>query len=146
MKPAATPYQAISDTLEFIRAICCTLIYYYNSDHTMLARRIFTPLISIRPFQNSHNIFRIVTLSRASNFSKLSFSFCTNKEEPPKTSPPLLVQEGKEKLIGFWLFLSAAAVLGMIVLGGYTRLTHSGLSMADWSPYTKRFPRNDEEW
>lgn len=34
----------------------------------------------------------------------------------------------------------------MIVLGGYTRLTHSGLSMADWSPYTKRYPRNEEEW
>lgn len=57
-----------------------------------------------------------------------------------------LVVPGKEKLVGGWLFLTAAGVLGMIVLGGYTRLTHSGLSMADWSPYTKRYPRNDEEW
>lgn len=55
-----------------------------------------------------------------------------------------LVKPGKERLVGGWLFLSAAGVLGMIVLGGYTRLTHSGLSMADWSPYTKRYPRNDE--
>lgn len=55
-----------------------------------------------------------------------------------------LVTPGKERLVGGWLFLSAAGVLGMIVLGGYTRLTHSGLSMADWSPYTKRYPRNDE--
>ena len=54
-----------------------------------------------------------------------------------------LVKEGKEKLVGSWLFLAAAGVLGMIVLGGYTRLTHSGLSMADWSPYTKRYPHND---
>lgn len=53
-----------------------------------------------------------------------------------------LVKPGKEKLVGSWLFLTAAGVLGMIVLGGYTRLTHSGLSMADWSPYTKRYPRN----
>jgi hypothetical protein len=57
-----------------------------------------------------------------------------------------LVREGKERLVGGWLFLSAAGVLGMIILGGYTRLTHSGLSMADWSPYTKRYPRNEEEW
>lgn len=57
-----------------------------------------------------------------------------------------LAKEGKERLVGGWLFLTAAGVLGMIVLGGYTRLTHSGLSMADWSPYTKRYPRNDEEW
>lgn len=56
------------------------------------------------------------------------------------------VKPGKESLVGGWLFVTAAGVLGMIVLGGYTRLTHSGLSMADWSPYTKRYPRNDAEW
>lgn len=56
------------------------------------------------------------------------------------------VKEGKEKLVGGWLFLAATGVLGMIVLGGYTRLTHSGLSMADWKPYTKKYPSTDEEW
>lgn len=56
------------------------------------------------------------------------------------------VKEGKQGLVGAWLFLAAAGVLGMIVLGGYTRLTHSGLSMADWKPYTKKYPSNDEEW
>ena len=72
-----------------------------------------------------------------------------------KSSKPLLlarpnfkyathfVKEGKEKIVGIWLFLSAAGVLGMIALGGYTRLTHSGLSMADWKPYTKKYPSND---
>lgn len=55
-----------------------------------------------------------------------------------------LVKEGKERIVGGWLFFTAAGVLGMIVLGGYTRLTHSGLSMADWSPYTKKYPKNDE--
>lgn len=56
------------------------------------------------------------------------------------------VKEGKEKIVGSWLFMAAAGVLGMIVLGGYTRLTHSGLSMVDWKPYTKKYPSNDEEW
>lgn len=65
---------------------------------------------------------------------------------PRFTFSSQLVKPGKERLVGGWLFLSAAGVLGMIVLGGYTRLTHSGLSMADWSPYTKRYPRNTEEW
>lgn len=51
------------------------------------------------------------------------------------------VQPGKEKLVGGWLFLTAAGVLSMIIIGGYTRLTHSGLSMADWSPYTKTYPK-----
>ena len=53
---------------------------------------------------------------------------------------------GRVKLVGAWLFMVATAVLGMIVLGGYTRLTHSGLSMADWSPYTKKYPKTEEEW
>jgi hypothetical protein len=57
-----------------------------------------------------------------------------------------LVREGKERLVGGWLFLTAAGVLGMIVLGGYTRLTHSGLSIADWSPSTKNYPHNEEQW
>jgi hypothetical protein len=51
-----------------------------------------------------------------------------------------LVRQGSEKVVGGWLFLSAVGVLGMIVLGGYTRLTHSGLSMVDWHPYTKQYP------
>jgi hypothetical protein len=55
-----------------------------------------------------------------------------------------LVKDGKQKLVGGWLFITAAGVLGMIVLGGYTRLTHSGLSMVDWKPYTKKYPSNDE--
>ena len=42
--------------------------------------------------------------------------------------------------------MTAAGVLSMIIIGGYTRLTHSGLSMADWSPYTKSYPGNEEEW
>ena len=57
-----------------------------------------------------------------------------------------LVKEGTEKRVGGWLFMTAATVLGMIVLGGYTRLTHSGLSMVDWNPYTKRYPKNEEQW
>lgn len=38
-----------------------------------------------------------------------------------------LVKPGKEKLIGTWLLLTAAGVFGMIVLGGYTRLSKSGI-------------------
>jgi hypothetical protein len=56
------------------------------------------------------------------------------------------VKEGKEKLVGSWLFLSATGVLCMIVLGGYTRLSHSGLSMVDWKPFTSKYPKTDQEW
>jgi hypothetical protein len=33
-----------------------------------------------------------------------------------------------------WLYASAALVFGMVVVGGVTRLTESGLSITDWKP------------
>ena len=36
--------------------------------------------------------------------------------------------------IALWLAVCAATILGMILLGGVTRLTESGLSMVDWRP------------
>ena len=37
-------------------------------------------------------------------------------------------------IIGRWLAICAATIFGMILLGGVTRLTESGLSMVDWWP------------
>ena len=39
-----------------------------------------------------------------------------------------------DKLIGRWLLICAVTIFGMILLGGVTRLTESGLSMVDWQP------------
>ena len=36
--------------------------------------------------------------------------------------------------IAYWLLICAAVIFGMILLGGVTRLTNSGLSMVDWKP------------
>ena len=42
--------------------------------------------------------------------------------------------------IGIWLLSVALLVFAMVVLGGYTRLTSSGLSMVDWRPATGWLP------
>ena len=36
--------------------------------------------------------------------------------------------------IAYWLLACAAVIFGMILLGGVTRLTNSGLSMVEWKP------------
>ncbi len=52
-----------------------------------------------------------------------------------------------QKAIAVWLIVSAALVFGMVVLGGVTRLTHSGLSMVNWRPVTGFLPPIGEvEW
>ena len=38
------------------------------------------------------------------------------------------------KAVAMWLFVCCAMIYCMVVLGGVTRLTHSGLSMVNWDP------------
>jgi cytochrome c oxidase assembly protein subunit 15 len=42
--------------------------------------------------------------------------------------------------IAAWLFASAALVFAMVVVGGVTRLTHSGLSIVEWQPLVGAVP------
>jgi len=56
------------------------------------------------------------------------------------------VKPGKEKVVGYWLLATAGAVFCMITLGGYTRLSKSGLSMTKWKPIAYKYPRNQEQW
>lgn len=51
------------------------------------------------------------------------------------------------KAVAAWLFVCCALIYAMIVLGGVTRLTHSGLSMVDWDPIMGIVPPMTEgEW
>ncbi len=57
------------------------------------------------------------------------------------------LQTRQRRIIAFWLFSIAFMVFIMVVLGGVTRLTHSGLSMVEWHPITGWLPpMNDKEW
>jgi cytochrome c oxidase assembly protein subunit 15 len=49
--------------------------------------------------------------------------------------------------IAGWLFGCCLLVYLMVVVGGITRLTHSGLSIAEWQPVVGTLPPlNDAEW
>ena len=51
------------------------------------------------------------------------------------------------RYISNWLFGVCTLIFIMIILGGLTRLTHSGLSMVNWQPFTGWLPpMNDIEW
>ncbi len=43
-----------------------------------------------------------------------------------------------------WLFICAIMIFVMVVIGGVTRLTHSGLSMVEWRPITGFLPPTTE--
>ena len=51
------------------------------------------------------------------------------------------------RLVAIWLFTVAAMIMVMIVLGGVTRLTGSGLSIMEWAPLMGALPpTSNAEW
>jgi cytochrome c oxidase assembly protein subunit 15 len=47
---------------------------------------------------------------------------------------------GHDRAVGAWLLACAIMVLGMVLLGGITRLTGSGLSIMEWKPLMGAIP------
>jgi cytochrome c oxidase assembly protein subunit 15 len=53
----------------------------------------------------------------------------------------------RDRAIATWLLICCGFVFAMVVLGGVTRLTGSGLSMAEWRPIMGTLPPlTDSEW
>lgn len=89
--------------------------------------------------------------------SKRSFTFTSNKltsassaasaaesvAAPSKSSFP----KTSDKIVAYWLLGSAASVFGIVIFGGLTRLTESGLSITEWRPVTGSLPPlNTADW
>ena len=61
--------------------------------------------------------------------------------------PRATAAAGGQKAVALWLLVVCAAVFAMVVLGGVTRLTNSGLSIVDWRPITGVLPPlSDAGW
>ena len=53
----------------------------------------------------------------------------------------------RHRAVGFWLLAVSALLFCMVVLGGVTRLTNSGLSITEWRPVTGVIPPlSDADW
>ena len=53
----------------------------------------------------------------------------------------------RNRRVATWLLVCCGLVFAMVVLGGFTRLTGSGLSMAEWRPIMGALPPlSDAEW
>jgi len=54
---------------------------------------------------------------------------------------------GDTYAVGAWLLICCALVFAMVVVGGVTRLTHSGLSITEWQPIIGALPPlTDGQW
>src|SRR5438270_11139486 len=62
-------------------------------------------------------------------------------------SHDIVLPARSDRAVGIWLFAVAALIALMVVIGGLTRLTGSGLSITEWQPVTGLIPPlNQAEW
>ncbi len=63
------------------------------------------------------------------------------------TGPRNLSSDGAPRAVALWLLVCCALVFAMVVVGGVTRLTHSGLSITEWQPIVGTLPPwSDDDW
>lgn len=81
-------------------------------------------------------------LSNIENAASLSQSISDLKTAAGSSFPAV-----SSKSVAYWLLGSAASVFGLVVFGGLTRLTESGLSITEWRPVTGSLPpMSDADW
>ncbi len=57
------------------------------------------------------------------------------------------VNDNSKKQLIIWLLSGCVLIAIMVLIGGITRLTHSGLSMVTWKPVTGMIPPlNEQQW
>jgi heme a synthase len=66
---------------------------------------------------------------------------------PATASTPSAVSEAGLRAVRAWLWTVAMFILLMVIVGGATRLTESGLSITEWNPVTGVLPPlSDAQW
>jgi cytochrome c oxidase assembly protein subunit 15 len=56
-------------------------------------------------------------------------------------------RDGTDRAVAVWLFIIAGMIAVMVLVGGLTRLTGSGLSITEWRPVTGAIPPlSDADW
>jgi len=80
--------------------------------------------------------------------AKRAFTSSAAASAAAAAAAPPLVAGGAfaERVVGAWLVGGCAWVFSMVVLGGVTRLTRSGLSMTDWKFQWESPPLCAEDW
>lgn len=88
------------------------------------------------------NSYSVAASSKAHKSTRFDPRFFSSKAA---SSPPLPVLS--PPAVGRWLLMSSGLVFAVIVVGGVTRLTESGLSITEWKPITGTIPPlTREQW
>lgn len=107
-------------------------------------KRSFSPILSRVSGRNSafskSNFFTPSSLGRS---NVATTADATASANVAAEALPILPSRG----VGIWLMVSSTLVFAIILVGGVTRLTESGLSITEWQPITGILPPlTDAQW
>ncbi|KAJ2807493.1 Cytochrome c oxidase assembly protein cox15 [Coemansia guatemalensis] len=101
----------------------------------LIGRRNF--LLASRGAWNRHTLHIPQRLARSQPLTTSAINADKNKHRRTVDAP----------IVGYWTLFCASMVFGIIIWGGLTRLTESGLSIVEWKPITgARLPTSEAEW
>jgi heme a synthase len=69
-----------------------------------------------------------------------AFNAATVRARPVDPGSARVRAERGERAVAYWLLFCCGMIFVMVVLGGVTRLTLSGLSITEWRPVTGALP------
>ncbi|KAI9141687.1 cytochrome oxidase assembly protein-domain-containing protein [Paraphysoderma sedebokerense] len=75
--------------------------------------------------------------------------FYSTSPPPPAFAPslPLVTYKISHPVTGYWLLFTSSLVFSIVVVGGITRLTESGLSITEWNLIRgMKWPSSQDEW
>jgi cytochrome c oxidase assembly protein subunit 15 len=104
------------------------------------------PPIAFRPNVRSHStIPRPPTITIPRSFARPLSTITSEAHFPAAATAPLRPERAEAateipRSLPRWLFGCSALVFGIVVIGGLTRLTESGLSITEWEPFTGILP------
>lgn len=68
-------------------------------------------------------------------------------QESSKSQSQSTHSQTTKPIVGYWLLTTASLVFSIVILGGVTRLTESGLSIVEWNLIKgMKPPISEEEW
>ncbi|CAG8507671.1 3153_t:CDS:2 [Paraglomus occultum] len=104
-------------------------------------------------WQSTSSLSRLLLRRKFYLSSKPSFFFSNKYNvsaislKPPPSSASRALTVPTKPIVGYWLLSTAALVFGIVILGGLTRLTESGLSIVEWKPVTGvMLPVSETQW
>lgn len=113
------------------------------SSFGILSCRANLPARTVLPLRRSYSVIACQGPVKLRELGSHFFSTNSTYSGDETPSPPVLASP----VVGRWLLSSSALVFAVIVVGGVTRLTESGLSITEWRPITGILPPlTAEDW